>query len=127
MRKYKKSIAIGSENELEHHFPRISPAMKKIDTISNDFCKAAECNLKYLKYQGENKKSQSPTRPWKVWRKGLGSEQNYSILNLKGSVNESKSIKTPRLRNLRRIPVESRELSLNNWQKRKKKLPTNEI
>ena len=64
-----------------------------------------------------------------MWRKEPRSEQNFSIQNLKGSVNESiqKDYDVNKKRKLRRMPDEARELSLINWQRRQKRLPTNVI
>ena len=70
------------------------------------------------------KKSGSPSRSGQMWRKEPRSELNYSIQNLKGFVNKFKRILTSRIRNLRRMPDETRQLLLINWQRRQKRLST---
>ena len=62
----------------------------------------------------EIRKSGSLRRSEQMWMKEPRPELNYLIQNLKGPVNESKRIMTSRIRKLKRIPGETRKLSLAN-------------
>ena len=74
---------------------------------------------------GENKKEWITEEIWANVEEIAKIRTNYSVQNLKGSLNESKRITT--IRKLRRIPDETRELTLINWQRRLNRLPTNVI
>ena len=102
--------AIDFDLDLELHLARVLPVMQKIDGILSRMVSAKLQRLTWC-FREEIKKSGSPRRPRQVWRK----EPNYSIQNLKGSVNVLKRITMPRIKKLIRMPDKTREPLLTNW------------